>query len=59
MKQSTKDKVRGGAREISGKIKEKTGRAINDPRLEEKGRAEKVSGRIQKKVGDIEKVFDQ
>jgi uncharacterized protein YjbJ (UPF0337 family) len=58
MKESTKDKVQGRAREITGKIKEQTGKAIKNPDLEQRGRAEKVAGKFQKKVGDVEKVFE-
>jgi uncharacterized protein YjbJ (UPF0337 family) len=58
MKESTKDKVRGGAREIAGKVKEQTGKVIKNPELEERGRAEKIAGKVQKKVGDVEKVFE-
>jgi uncharacterized protein YjbJ (UPF0337 family) len=59
MKDSTKDKVQGSVHELKGKVKEKVGRATNDPRLEDEGTDEKVAGKIQKKVGDIEKVFEK
>ena len=58
MKESTKDKVRGGAREIAGKVKEQTGKIIKNPDLEERGRAQKTAGKVQKKIGDVEKVFE-
>ncbi len=57
MKNSTTDKVEGKAHEIKGAIKEKIGRATNNPDLETEGTAEKVGGKVQKKVGDVEKVF--
>ncbi len=38
-------------------IKEKIGRATNDPDLESEGTAEKIGGKVQKKVGDVEKVL--
>lgn len=59
MKDSTKDKVQGGAHELKGAVKEKIGRTTNDPDLEAEGTDEKVGGKIQKKVGDIEKVFEK
>jgi uncharacterized protein YjbJ (UPF0337 family) len=59
MKDSIKDKVEGTAHELKGAVKEKVGHAINDRRLEVKGKAEKVGGKIQKKVGDIEKVLEK
>jgi uncharacterized protein YjbJ (UPF0337 family) len=59
MKDSTKDKVAGKAHELKGSVKEKIGRATNNPNLEAEGTDEKVGGKIQKKVGDIEKVFEK
>lgn len=59
MKDSTKDKVEGTVHEVKGKVKEKVGRATNDPDLEAEGTDEKVAGKIQKKVGDIEKVLEK
>ncbi len=59
MKSSTKDKIKGTAREASGAIKEKTGKAIGNPDLQDRGTAEKVDGAIQKKVGDVKKIFGQ
>jgi uncharacterized protein YjbJ (UPF0337 family) len=59
MKDSTKDKVQGAVHELKGKVKEKVGRATDNPRLEDEGTDEKVAGKIQKKVGDIEKVFEK
>jgi uncharacterized protein YjbJ (UPF0337 family) len=59
MKDSTKDKVQGATHELKGAVKEKLGRATNDPDLEAEGSGEKVAGKIQKKVGDIEKVVEK
>jgi CheY-like chemotaxis protein/uncharacterized protein YjbJ (UPF0337 family) len=59
MKDSTKDKVIGTMHELKGKVKEKAGRAKNDPALENEGTDEKIGGKIQKKVGEIEKVFEK
>jgi uncharacterized protein YjbJ (UPF0337 family) len=57
MDSSTSDKVKGTAREVGGKIKEETGKAIGNPDLEDRGTAEKVGGKVEKKVGDVKKVF--
>ena len=57
MKTSTKDKVEGTAKNIAGRVKEVTGKAVGNPRLQAAGNAEKVEGQIQKKVGDIKKVL--
>ena len=59
MKDSTKDKVEGAVHDAKGAIKEKIGRATNNPNLEAEGQDEKVGGKIQKKVGDIKKVFEK
>jgi len=59
MKDSSKDKLQGTAHELKGAVKEKVGEAINNPDLANKGTGEKAAGKVQKKVGDIEKVFEQ
>ena len=59
MQNSTKDKAEGKFHEVKGKVKEKVGRATNDPNMEAEGQDEKVGGKIQKKVGDVEKVFEK
>jgi len=57
MNDSTKDKIEGAVHDVKGTLKEKIGRATNDPDLEDEGTAEKIGGKVQKKVGDVEKVF--
>ncbi len=59
MKDSIKDKAEGTVHDIKGTVKEKVGRATNNPDLEDEGTAEKVGGKVQKKVGDVEKVFEK
>jgi uncharacterized protein YjbJ (UPF0337 family) len=49
MNQSTKDRVQGKAHEVKGAVKEKFGRATNNPDLEAEGKGEKVAGKVQKK----------
>jgi uncharacterized protein YjbJ (UPF0337 family) len=56
MKESTKDKARGKFHEVKGTVKQKVGRATNNPNLEAEGQGEKVGGKILKKVGELEKV---
>jgi uncharacterized protein YjbJ (UPF0337 family) len=56
MKPSTEDQTKGSVREVIGKVKEKVGRATNNPDLEDKGTSEKVAGKVQKKIGQVEKV---
>jgi uncharacterized protein YjbJ (UPF0337 family) len=59
MKSSTKDKIKGGFREAKGKVKEKAGTATGNPNLQDRGTAEKAGGKLQRKIGDVEKVFEQ
>jgi len=53
MKESTKNKAEGNFHEVKGKVKEKVGRATNDPDLEGEGQGEKMGGKIQKKIGQV------
>ncbi len=57
MKSSTKDRAKGRAGEIKGKLKEKVGRATRNPRTQDEGTAEKLGGKVQRKVGEVKKVF--
>jgi uncharacterized protein YjbJ (UPF0337 family) len=57
MKQSTKDQAAGKFHEVKGKVKEKLGRAGNDPNLEAEGSDEKATRKVQKKIGEVEKVL--
>ena len=41
MKQSTKDTAKGKFHEVKGKVKEKVGRATNNPDLEAEGRSKR------------------
>jgi uncharacterized protein YjbJ (UPF0337 family) len=43
--------------EVKDKVKEKVGRATNNPRLTAEGQDEKVGGRVQKKIGQVERVL--
>jgi uncharacterized protein YjbJ (UPF0337 family) len=55
MKPSTKNKARGTLHEVKGKVKEKVGRATNNPDLEAEGQVEQIRGKVQKKIGQVEK----
>lgn len=59
MKSSTRDKIEGTVKQVSGAMKEHAGRATNDPDLQDRGTLERTEGRVQSKVGDIKKVFNQ
>jgi uncharacterized protein YjbJ (UPF0337 family) len=57
MKQSTKDEGKGKFHQVKGKVKEKVGRAANNPDLEAEGQGEQIGGKIKKKIGQVEKVL--
>ena len=59
MNQSTKDEAKGKFHEIKGKVKERVGRATNNPDLEAEGQDEKIGGIVQKKIGQVKKVFEK
>jgi uncharacterized protein YjbJ (UPF0337 family) len=59
MKQSTKNQAKGKFHEVKGKVKEKVGRATNNPDLEAEGQVEKLGGKVQKKIGQVESVLEQ
>ena len=57
MKQSIKDRAKGRLHEVKGGVKEKVGRATNNPRLVAEGQVEKIGGKVQKKIGQVEKIL--
>jgi uncharacterized protein YjbJ (UPF0337 family) len=59
MKSSTRDRAKGRAREVKGKLKEKAGRATRDIDLENRGTSEKIGGKAQRKVGEVKRVFEE
>ena len=59
MKQSNEDKTKGTFHEMKGKVREKVGRATNNPDLEGEGQVEKIGGTVQKKIGQVEKVLGE
>ena len=59
MKQSSKDQAEGTLHEVKGKVKEKVGRATNNPNLEADGQSEKIAGKVQKKIGEIQEVLNK
>jgi uncharacterized protein YjbJ (UPF0337 family) len=47
-----KDQIKGRVDEAAGKVKEKTGDALGNKRMENEGRADKVAGKTQAGYGD-------
>jgi uncharacterized protein YjbJ (UPF0337 family) len=55
MKSSTKNQINGKIHKGTGSVKEASGKLLNDPALEAKGKAERVEGQIQDTIGRAEK----
>lgn len=48
-----KDRVKGSAKIVRGKIKEAVGKAVGDAKLESEGKADKIEGKVQNAVGGL------
>ena len=57
MKSSIRDKTEGTFHEVKGKVKEIAGKLSDKPKLEAKGKGEKITGKVQKKIGQVKKVW--
>ena len=57
MKRSIKDRAKGTLHEVKGSVKEKVGRATNNPDLEAEGQVENIGGKVQKKIGQVERLL--
>ncbi len=57
MKSSIRDKAEGMFHEVKGRVKEVSGNITDNPKLESKGKAEKISGKVQEKVGQVKEVL--
>jgi uncharacterized protein YjbJ (UPF0337 family) len=57
MKSGMRDKAEGTFHEVKGTVKEIAGKITDNPKLEGKGKAEKIAGKVQEKVGQVKKVL--
>jgi uncharacterized protein YjbJ (UPF0337 family) len=57
MKSSMQDKAEGSFHKVKGALKEAAGKITDNPKLEAKGKVEKLAGKVQEKVGEVKKVF--
>ena len=48
-----KDRIQGSVEQAKGKVKEVTGKATGDTRLENEGKAQKIAGKIQNTIGGM------
>ncbi len=46
------DQIKGAAKEVTGKVQQKTGEVFNSPEQQAKGVAKQVEGNVQKNYGD-------
>jgi uncharacterized protein YjbJ (UPF0337 family) len=52
---STQNRVKGGARQVKGRVKEATGKAVGNRRLQAKGKVEANVGKAQRGVGRVQR----
>jgi uncharacterized protein YjbJ (UPF0337 family) len=50
------DQIKGKAKDIGGKIQEKTGEVIGSSEQQAKGLANQAEGKVQEKVGDAKDI---
>jgi uncharacterized protein YjbJ (UPF0337 family) len=48
-----KDQVKGAAKDVAGKIQEKTGKLVGNPTQEVKGMKHQMEGKMQEQVGNV------
>ena len=48
-----KDRMKGSAKIVKGRIKEAVGKAVGDAKLESEGKADKIEGKVQNAVGGL------
>jgi uncharacterized protein YjbJ (UPF0337 family) len=59
MNPNTQNEFEGKLHEVKGKVKEKVGRLIDDPDLEDEGTGEQIAGKVQTKIGQVGKVLEK
>ena len=52
-----KDQVKGAAKDVAGKIQQKTGEALGSTEQQAKGIARQIEGKAQEKVGDAKETL--
>ncbi len=48
-----KDRIKGSAEQIKGRVKEAVGKALGDKKLETKGNTERAAGKVQNAIGGL------
>ena len=57
MKSSAKDQAEGKFHQAKGRVKEMAGKITDNPKLEAKGKFERIAGNFQEKIGQFKKVL--
>jgi uncharacterized protein YjbJ (UPF0337 family) len=55
VKDSTHDRIEGGAKQARGKVKIAAGKIAGSSRLKAKGHADVLEGKVQSKIGQAER----
>ena len=50
-----KDQVKGGAKDIAGKVQEQAGKLVGSKEQQIKGLSKQIAGKVQKGVGDAKR----
>jgi uncharacterized protein YjbJ (UPF0337 family) len=53
-----KEQIKGTAKDVAGKVQQKTGEVINSTDQQAKGLAKQVEGKTEKAVGDVKQAID-
>ena len=53
-----KDQVKGVAKDVAGKVQEKTGKLVGSKEQQIKGLSKQISGKVQKGVGDTKQAVE-
>ena len=54
-----KDQLKGSAKDIAGKVQQKTGELTGSEKQQVKGLKKQVEGKVQKGVGDVKEALDE
>jgi len=54
-----KDQLKGSAKDIAGKVQQKTGELTGSEKQQVKGLKNQVEGKVQKGVGDVKEALDE
>jgi uncharacterized protein YjbJ (UPF0337 family) len=54
-----KDRIKGAAQNIGGKMKEGVGKLVGDHKLETEGQVDQVEGRVRNAIGGLKDTLDE